>query len=116
IAAMTGEWIWEQDAKGHYTYCSISVDAVLGYPWQALIGRCYDEFIPIEEQEKLRSKMRQGVETGQGFQHFIRRYRHRDGHLVFTESTAMPVFDDQSHLLKWRGIDRDITATRRADE
>ncbi|KFI23905.1 PAS domain S-box protein [Nitrosococcus oceani] len=116
VAAMTGEWIWEQDDKGHYTYSSISVDAVLGYPWQALIGRCYEEFIPIEEQEKLRSKMRQGVETGQGFQHLIRRYRHRDGHLVFTESTAMPVFDEQNSLLKWRGIDRDITATRRADE
>lgn len=116
IAAMTGEWIWEQDAKGHYTYCSISVNAVLGYPWQALMGRFYDEFVPAEEREALRSKMHQDAETGQGFKHFIRRYQHRDGHLVFTESTAIPLLDSQNRLFKWRGIDRDITATRRADE
>src|SRR5690606_33805637 len=80
------------------------------------IGRFYDEFVPSEDQQALRLKLRKGAETEEGFQHLVRRYVHRDGHLIFTESTAIPLFDDQHHLLKWRGIDRDITATRQADE
>ncbi|ADJ29654.1 PAS domain S-box protein [Nitrosococcus watsonii] len=116
IAAMTKEWIWEQDAEGRYTYCSASVNAILGYSCQTLMGRFYYEFAPAEEAEALRSKMQQGAETGEGVQRFIRRYQHQDGHLVFTESMATPIFDEQNHLLKWRGIDRDITATRRTDE
>lgn len=116
IAAMTGEWIWEQDAEGRYIYCSASVNAILGYPWRELIGRFYDEFVPSEDQQALRLKLREGAETEEGFQRLIRRYQHRDGHLIFTESTAVPLFDDQHRLLKWRGIDRDITATRQADE
>lgn len=116
IAAMTGEWIWEQDAEGRYTYCSASVKAILGYPWQELTGRFYYELMPPEDQQALRLRVRKGAETGEGFQHLIRRYRHQEGHLVFTESTAVPIFDEHNHLLKWRGIDRDITATRRTDE
>lgn len=116
IAAMTGEWIWEQDADGRYIYSSASVSTILGYQRQEVIGRCYHEFIPLEDQKTLQLKERQSTEATQGSQCIIRRYQHRDGRIVFTESTAMPIFDGQDRLLKWRGIDRDITATRRADE
>jgi sigma-B regulation protein RsbU (phosphoserine phosphatase) len=116
IAAMTGEWIWEQDAEGRYIYCSASVASIVGYQRQELIGRFSYEIVPLEDQKALHLKMREGADRKQGFQHFIRRYQHQDGHLVFTESTAVPIFDAQNHLIKWRGIDRDITATRRTDE
>jgi sigma-B regulation protein RsbU (phosphoserine phosphatase) len=116
IAAMTGEWIWEQDADGRYIYCSASAASIVGYQRQELIGRFFYEIVPIEDQKALHLKMRESADRKQGFQRLIRRYQHQDGHLVFTESTAVPLFDDQNHLIKWRGIDRDITATRRTDE
>jgi PAS domain S-box-containing protein len=37
-------------------------------------------------------------------------YRHKDGHLVLTESTGLPILSTEGKLLKWRGVDRDITA------
>ncbi|MGR6035195.1 MAG: PAS domain S-box protein [Candidatus Nitrosoglobus sp.] len=116
IAAMTGEWIWEQDADGRYIYCSASVASIVGYQRQELIGRFSYEIAPLEDQKALHLKMHEAAEGGQGFEHLIRRYQHKDGHLVFTESTAVPIFNAQNHLIKWRGIDRDITATLRTDE
>lgn len=116
IAAMAREWIWEQDADGRYIYCSASVASILGYQQQELIGRSVYDLMPLEDQKTLRLKMRKGVNTRQGFQHFLCHYQHQDGHLIFTESTAVPIFDAQNRLIKWRGIDRDITARRRTDK
>ncbi|MEN8260711.1 MAG: SpoIIE family protein phosphatase [Pseudomonadota bacterium] len=46
----------------------------------------------------------------------INHYRHKDGHEVFTESTGEPILDEQGRLIKWRGLDRDITCQKEAEE
>ena len=48
----------------------------------------------------------------QPFHRLVNRYRHKDGHEVYTESTGAPIFDEQGKLIKWRGVDHDITARK----
>ncbi|MDD5411965.1 MAG: PAS domain S-box protein, partial [Methylobacter sp.] len=31
MAEMTGEWLWEQDPYGYYTYSSTAVNQILGF-------------------------------------------------------------------------------------
>jgi PAS domain S-box-containing protein len=41
---------------------------------------------------------------------------HKDGHLVLLETNGAPVFDKQGRFRGYRGMDRDVTARRQAEE
>ncbi|QSA98790.1 PAS domain S-box protein [Methylococcus sp. EFPC2] len=109
VAEMSGEWLWEQDADGRYTYCSAAVTAILGYRPEELIGHSYLEFTRTEDLAQREREMVEPIQSHQAFHHLVNRYRHHDGHVVYTESTGSPVFDDAGRLVKWLGVDHDIT-------
>lgn len=106
MAELSGEWLWEQDPQGYYLYSSTAVNQILGFSQTEIIGKHYTELLTDQDKD---------VQTNfatiqQSFKALVNHYRHRDGHLVITESTGLPIMDDQGKMLKWRGVDRDITA------
>lgn len=106
MADLSGEWLWEQDPRGYYLYSSVAVNQILGFSQQQIIGKHYTEL--LTDQDKVSQT---GYSSNQhAFHALVNHYRHRDGHLVMTESTGLPLFDAHGKLLKWRGVDRDITA------
>lgn len=112
VAQMTGEWIWEQDPSGHFTYCSGAVKEILGYRPEEMLGRHYCEFFTLEAQESGACKS----PDEKRFFRIVSHYRHKDGHEIFTESSGEPILDAQAQLIKWRGVDRDITKQLEAQE
>jgi len=106
MAEISGEWLWEQDPKGYYLYSSVAVEQILGFNQKEIVGKHYTELLTAQDKET--------QITVSGSQHafyaLTNRYQHKDGHQVLTESTGLPIFDAQGNLLKWRGVDRDITA------
>jgi|AGTN01.1.fsa_nt_gi PAS domain S-box/PAS domain S-box/PAS domain S-box len=44
------------------------------------------------------------------------RVRHKDGRVIYMETNAMPVFNSDGSLRGYRGIDRDVTERKLADE
>ncbi len=113
IAALACDWIWEQDACGRYTYCNPAVQEILGYEPAELVGKHYEEFFTPEQRETMAAILPDSVAIQGRFSRLINRYRHRDGHEVLTESSGEPVFDAGGRLIKWRGVDHDITARKR---
>lgn len=109
VARMTGEWIWEQDSSGCYLYCSGAVKEILGYEPEEMLGKHYGEFLTPEAHEKGTYKSQGTLNGGQRFFHLVNYYRHKEGCQVFTESSGEPVFDEQGRLIKWLGVDRDIS-------
>lgn len=116
IADMAGEWIWEQDQDGRYLYSSAAVREILGYRPEEIIGKYYYELFIPENRERIAPIARQMIAQKAGFRNLINRYRHRDGHEVFTESSGVPILDDQGKVIKWRGVDRDITERKRFED
>ncbi len=111
VATMTGEWFWEQDARGRFLYSNEAVKAVLGYEPEEIVGRSYfDLFTRTARERALSSVYTQGDKRR--FARLINHYQHKDGREVITESTGIPVFNDQGQIVKWRGVDLDITARR----
>ncbi len=108
VAEMAGEWLWEQDSRGCYTYSSGAVTDMIGLKPEEIIGRCYIDLLtePAPEQRKLVATR----ERARPFHRVVNHYRHRDGHTVYTESTGAPIFDEDGALVKWRGVDHDITS------
>jgi sigma-B regulation protein RsbU (phosphoserine phosphatase) len=113
VADMAGEWLWEQDSKGHYTYSSAAVQNIIGFTPEEILGKSYLELLVADRQEHWMTALRDMPENStQPFYHLVNHYRHNDGHDVYTESTGSPIFDGQGKLVKWRGVDHDITARK----
>lgn len=112
MADMTGEWLWEQDAQGYYSYCSNAVRQILGYSPEELIGKHYTQLLTTKDQLNQQSY----ADTQHAFYGLTNHYRHKDGHLVQTESTGLPIRDQLGRLIKWRGVDRDISARKAAEK
>ncbi|MGH7888815.1 MAG: PAS domain S-box protein [Candidatus Binatia bacterium] len=111
VATMTGEWFWEQDAQGRFLYSNEAVKAVLGYEPGEIIGKSYfDLFTRTARERVLTFVYTQG--NKRRFARLINHYQHKDGREVITESTGIPVFNDQGQIVKWRGVDLDITPRR----
>jgi PAS domain S-box-containing protein len=108
MAEMTGEWLWEQDPQGYYIYSSIAVNQILGFSETQVIGKHYTEFLTPQDKAEQQSYSA----SHKPFYALINHYRHKDGHPVFTESTGLPIINAEGKLLKWRGVDRDITARK----
>ena len=106
MAEMTGEWLWEQDPNGYYIYCSNAVKQILGFSREQVIGKHYTEFLTAQDKEK----QTLFAASQRPFYALINHYQHKNGQQILTESTGLPIIDAQGKLLKWRGVDRDITA------
>jgi len=116
IVDMTCEWIWEQDAEGRYTYSSAAVRSILGYNAAEIIGKPYYELFFPEDRERSAALAPGLIAREKPFLRLINRYRHKDGREVFTESTGIPLSDDRGHLLRWRGVDHDVTERKRFED
>lgn len=106
MADLSGEWLWEQDPDGYYLYSSSAVKQILGFSEAQIIGKHYTALLTPQDQ-----KSQTAFSTSQhAFNALVNHYQHRDGHQILTESTGLPITDTNGKLIKWRGIDRDITA------
>jgi sigma-B regulation protein RsbU (phosphoserine phosphatase) len=113
VAEMAGEWLWEQDPEGHYIYSSGALRNILGFTSEEIRGKHYLDLLTAEDRKHWVAALpfpSSGIH--QPFHRLINHYRHKDGHEVYTESTGAPIFNEQGELIKWRGVDHDITARK----
>ncbi|MDI1291786.1 MAG: PAS domain S-box protein [Methylobacter sp.] len=106
MAEMAGEWLWEQDPDGYYSYSSAAVSQILGYSPDEVLGKHYTEFLTPQDK----AEQQQYAASHRPFYALLAHYQHKDGRSILTESTGLPIIDAAGKLLKWRGVDRDITA------
>ncbi|MGJ0532723.1 PAS domain S-box protein [Methylocystis sp.] len=113
IADMAGDWLWEQDPDGRYTYSSSAVEDVLGMTPEEVVGKSYLDLLAKESAEDAAPDTAPSLTTLYGaFHRVVNHYRHKSGGDVFTESTGAPIFDEGGRLVKWRGVDHDITSRK----
>jgi sigma-B regulation protein RsbU (phosphoserine phosphatase) len=113
VAEMAGEWLWEQDPQGIYIYCSDAVQSILGFAPGEILGKCYLDLLTERNRDYwINTPPHLSAVSRQSFHHLVNQYRHKDGREVFTESTGAPILDEQGRLVKWRGVDHDITARK----
>lgn len=110
VAETAGEWIWEVDKDGLYTYSSPAVEKVLGYLPEEIIGKLhfYDLFSP-ETRESLKNEAFKVFEMKEKFFHFQNKNLRKDGKIIILETTGTPITDNDGNLLGYRGTDSDVT-------
>jgi PAS domain S-box-containing protein len=102
------DWIWALDARGVHTYSNPAVEHILGYRPGEIVGMSL-ELVHEDDKAKLDQVWRESVATGRGWTTVQARWRHRDGHYRYMESSAVPILARDGGVLGFRGVDRDVT-------
>ncbi len=117
VAESAGEWIWELDASGLYTYASPMVEEMLGYKPEELVGKKhFYDFFALDVQEELKEGAFKVFEKKKPFRNFVNPNLHKNGKRVILETSGLPILDKDGGLLGYRGADTNITERKRAEE
>ena len=110
------DWIWEIDRDCVYTYASPAIVHILGYEPEDLIGKTPFDLMPPGEAERVRRLLEEAAAVRGHIEQLENINQHVDGHQVVLETSGVPMFADDGEFVGYRGIDRDITARRQAEE
>jgi two-component system, LuxR family, sensor kinase FixL len=117
VAENAGEWIWEVDLEGRYTYCNPTVEKILGYAPDEVVGKKYFfEFLLPHEREPIKKAIFEGFARRESFAGYVNTNVRKDGSLVVLETNASPVLDPDGRCRGYRGADIDITSRKAAEE
>jgi PAS domain S-box-containing protein len=91
--------------------------------WMDMTGMSFDEacgggwknVLHPEDQERIRAAWRKAYERRDRFSASYR-YVHRDGHAVWVETIAQPIFDGAGKLQGYVGVVQDVTERRMVSE
>jgi PAS domain S-box-containing protein len=110
VAESVSDFIWEVDADGLYRYTSPSVEQILGYRPEEIVGlkHFYDLFLEEDREERTAAAFAVFAERGT-FRAFSGRYVAKDGRVVILHTSGGPVVDASGSLLGYRGADTDVT-------
>lgn len=116
LVESTSDWIWEVDEHGKYTYSSPQVYDLLGYPNEEILRKSPFELMTPEDARRHRELITSIAEKREGFHLLENANLHKDGRVVFLESSGIPMLDSHGNLKGYRGINRDITERKEAEK
>lgn len=116
VADVSADWIWEVDMAGRYTYASESVRTLLGYTQDELIGKSAFDLMPADEAERVQEQFSAVALRGEPFRDLANIVVDVIGGRHYTLTSGTPTFDAAGNTIGYRGVDRDITAHRQAEE
>lgn len=116
LVETSSDWIWETDARGVYTYASPRVKKIIGYEPEEILGKTPFELMPPEEAGRVRELFKDLAAAARPIWRLQNINLHKNGHIVVLETNGIPILDEQGKLLGYRGVDRDITERKQAEQ
>ena len=116
LTELSSDWYWEQDDQFKFTRVdgnlstnsSLSVDSYIGHTrWNSDL-----EGLSKAQWDAHRAVM----QAHEIFHDFEMQRRRRDGSLMWVAISGSPIFDAQGRFMGYRGIGRDISARKLAEE
>lgn len=113
LAEDIDEIIYEFDEQGCLTYISPTVERILGWNPEEMLGRTFVDFVPPEDQEEARERLRR-VRDGQGPQTGEIRILTKGGELRWLRHQSRQI-EVGGRVTGMRGITADITEQKAAE-
>ena len=114
VAEAAGEYIWECDAEGHYTFVTDRAEEVKGFPVEQLLGRQPIEFMLPEDIDRVYAVVNEATVQRQVFKLEYRNVT-PTGEIVWEEVSGVPILDDRNEIIGWRGTSLSITKRKQAE-
>ncbi len=116
VAEASGEYIWEIDTNGRYTFITPAVEPLLGRPVEQILGHSPFEFMPPQEAKRIEAMLAQWAQNAQSWRGMEHISVKPDGTVVTQRVSGMPILSSAGELIGFRGTGRDITAEKEAKE
>jgi two-component system NtrC family sensor kinase len=107
---------FEVDLGGHLAFVNNSVCRDLGYSREELMGKNYKDFTAEEDIESLFRVFNEVYRTGVPNKGFPWKTTRKDGSHGFAETSVSLLKNEQGETIGFRGVGRDITERKRAEE
>jgi len=111
-----GDWIWEVDASGRYTYASENVVDIIGYYPDEIIGRTPFDLMPAGESERVAAIFADIVTKQEKITDLDNWGIHKNGKHICLRTNGVPVFDASGQLTGYRGVDKDVTEQKEMND
>ncbi len=116
LTETTSDFIWEMDTQGHYTYCSPQMQALWGLRPEEMVGKTPFDMMPPGDRQKAVEYFKAVAGTGAPFSGLVTSAYDAQGQPIFVETSGIPFFDAEGVLLGFRGVSRDITERKNAEQ
>ena len=116
LVELTSDWVWATDNNGVYIYSSPKVKDLLGYNPEEIIGKTPFDLMAPDEAFRVREQFSKLVNSRQAIVRLENTNLHKDGSRVILETSGVPIIDSTNIVVGYRGIDRDITERKEAEE
>jgi PAS domain S-box-containing protein len=116
LVETSSDLLWEIDANGRYAYVNSRVREIFGYAPEEVVGRTPFDLMPEEEARRLGPIFAEIAAERRPFSLLENVNLHRDGRRVVLETSGVPVFGPDGEFAGYRGMDRDITERKLAEE
>ncbi|MFO7748832.1 MAG: response regulator [Desulfobacteraceae bacterium] len=116
IAQSMGDWIWEVDPEGLYTYNSHGSEHLSGYRLEELLGKEFTFLFTEKSKNGPFQAIHQCMASGSSFENIEIWIRNRENtrKCLLTSGTPIRSKKDKA-LLGYRGVHKDITRLKRSE-
>jgi two-component system, cell cycle sensor histidine kinase and response regulator CckA len=116
IVISSNDWVWEVDSAGRYIYVSNTINKVLGYEPHEIIGKTPFDLMPPEEAVRVGEAFAVIAKDRQPIKDLENWNITKNGERVCLLTNGVPILGDNGEFLGYRGVDKDITERKKADE
>ncbi len=110
------EGYFETDLRGNMTFCGDAIVRALGYSREELCGMNYRQFLPKEEWDANFQTFNRVYRTGEPVRWFPGTAITKNGRRIFIERTILPLRNEKSEIVGFRGVARDVTERKKVEE
>ena len=114
VTEAAGEYVWEINTQGVYTFLTDKVEGVKGHAVETLLGRSLFEFVPLEDRSPLQKVLQEASARKQSFK-IEQRSITTTGDIVWEEISGLPILDSVHQVVGFRGTGLSITAKKQAE-
>jgi len=115
IIFSTADWVWEVDENFIYTYSSQRGIELFNASNEEIIGKTPFDFMPQEEILKLSPILNELVKTKAPIKDLENWNFGRYGQLICLLTNGVPILNEKGELKGYRGVDKDITERKLAE-
>jgi diguanylate cyclase (GGDEF)-like protein/PAS domain S-box-containing protein len=116
VVDAAGEYVWETDVDGHYSYVSQRIERVLGYAPAEVTGKVAYDFMPPEEVVRLERWFEARPDPAAPFRNLEYISITKDGRQIWQQVSGVPVFNAAGERVGFRGTGLDITERKLAEQ
>lgn len=110
-----GDWVWELDKNGVYTYSSkLGIDQ-FRYSLDDVIGKTPFDFMPPDEAARISATFYELAAQKSIVKDLENWNIRKDGKKICMLTNAVPILDNDGNLMGYRGVDKDITKRKQAE-